>query len=75
MRASEAREIATKFQESGAQKILEDIKKQALKGGYGLSVTDYRALNEPCRKILNELGYSVKWQGTQRDDGYWQITW
>jgi hypothetical protein len=75
MRASEAREIATKFQESGVQKILDDIKKQALKGGYGLSVTDYTKLNEPCRKILVELGYSVKWQGTQRDDGYWQITW
>ena len=85
MRAEEAREIADQVQKSGVKDILEKIKVQALKGETGLSISDYSAMNEQCRKVLAEMGYSVKFQDTcrwystqsytQRDDGYWQINW
>jgi hypothetical protein len=75
MRAEEAREIAEEVQKSGVKDILEKIKVQALRGEFGLSITDYSTMNEQCRKNLAEMGYSVKFQDTQRDDGYWQINW
>jgi hypothetical protein len=75
MEAGEARQIAEEVQKSGVGKILERIKKQAHKGEYGLTVTDYSSMNEISRNILKGMGYKVEWKDTQRDDGYWQISW
>jgi hypothetical protein len=75
MEAKKAREIAEEVQKSGVNSILSLIEAQARKGQTGLSIVNYSSLNEPSRKILKEMGYSVKWQETGRDDGYWQINW
>jgi hypothetical protein len=75
MTAEEARKRATLIQESGVDKIIEKIIVQAEKGQFGLTISDYSLMNEHCRKILESMGYKVKWHNTQRDDGYWQINW
>lgn len=75
MRAEEARKQAEEIRRSGVNDIIEKIKVQALKGEFGLSISDYTSMNEQCRKALIEMGYSVRFQETQRDDGYWQINW
>lgn len=40
MRAEEARKTAEEVQKTGVKDILEKIKVQALKGEFGLSITD-----------------------------------
>lgn len=76
MKATEAREIATKVQESGLTKILEDVASNARLGRYSLSYGEYTRLTEPCQKLLREMGYNVKWKESGfRDDGYWEISW
>lgn len=75
MNATTAREIAIEVKKSGFLDIMDKIKHQARDGKFGLSITDHTMMNDQVKMLLKELDYSVKWVGTQRDDGYWQIEW
>lgn len=75
MKAQDAKNIATKAQESGLKKILETIELQAKKGEFGLSLINYSDVNPVSKKMLRDMGYNVKWISIGENDGYWQINW
>lgn len=69
--AKEAREITDAYSEAGMDDILKNIREGAAGGNDHLTM-DY--VSKGQIKVLESLGYEVKWNDFGRD-GYWKISW